>query len=67
MAVPVLIEALSDEEGIVRDIATQALGEFGPDVSQHARKELRRLLIDQSPSVRQAAREALEKIEGGER
>ena len=63
-AVPELSAALADprEEYFSREAAVEALGKIGP-AAKSAVPLLRRLLEDSSESLRQSAREAMQKIE----
>jgi hypothetical protein len=63
-AVPALIDALSDQEALVRSAAAQTLGNIGAG-AQAAIQDLIRALKDKQPLVRAAAAEALGKIEQG--
>jgi len=56
-AVPVLINALKDERGWMRQEAVVALGKIGGD---EAKSALKRMLSDKAENVRMVAREALE-------
>jgi HEAT repeat protein len=64
-AVPALTEVLRDggPDGL-RTAAAGALGEVGPE-ARPAAALLRAMLQEKDPDLRQTAREALEKIEGG--
>ena len=57
-AVEVLIEALKDEEELVRSYAAEAPGKIGPAAAP-AVEALRAALADESEEVRRAAAEAL--------
>ena len=59
--VPVLADALNDEDTFIRRDAARALGTFGPSAKEAAPK-LQVLLNDKEPSVRKAAAESLKKI-----
>jgi uncharacterized protein (TIGR03067 family) len=61
-AVPALIDALSDQEALVRSAAAQALGKIGAG-AKAAVPDVVRALKDGQPLVRAAAAEALGKIE----
>ncbi len=61
-AVPVLIEALKDENLFVRNRAASALGKIGA-AAKSAVPALKNALDD--PAVRSRAEEALERITGG--
>lgn len=63
IAAPQLIQALSNERDLVRAEAASALGELG-DLGRRAIPSLQKLLDDDSASVREAAAEALKKLEG---
>ena len=63
-AVPALIDALSDQEALVRSAAAQTLGNIGAG-AKAAVPDLIRALKDKQPLVRAAAAEALGKIEQG--
>ena len=63
IAAPQLIQALSNERELVRAEAASALGELG-DLGRRAIPSLRKLLDDESARVREAAAEALKKLEG---
>ncbi len=62
VAVAALIEALSDEDSVVRRDAARALGGFG-HAAQPALPALKAHLDDAEPSVRKAAAAAIKKIE----
>ncbi len=59
---PVLIEALKDENVYVRRDAAKALGQFGAEAGE-AVPALRERLRDKEPSVRKAAAAALKQID----
>jgi HEAT repeat protein len=61
--IPVLTEALRDEDAYVRQLAATALGAFGAK-AKAAAPELRALAKDESAYVRRAAARALKQIEG---
>ncbi len=61
VVLPVLIEALKDDDTYVRRDAAKALGRFGPGAAE-AVPALLPLLADKEPSVRKAAGQSLEKI-----
>ena len=62
-AVPALIEAfLNDEDSWIRSEAKEALGYIGP-AAKEAIPALNKLLDDENPDVREAAKEAIKKIE----
>jgi HEAT repeat protein len=61
MAVPALIEALSDEDSGVRASAASALGKIG-EPAKEAITALIQALSDKDESVRRAAAEVLKKI-----
>jgi len=65
VAVPALIEALSDEKEEVRANAATALQAHGPK-AKTAVPALKKALKDESESVRKAVRHALQRIEGKE-
>ena len=60
--VPVLVEALKDEDTYVRRDAARALGHFGREAKE-AVLPLRERLRDKEPSVRKAAAQALQQID----
>jgi HEAT repeat protein len=60
--VPVLAQALDDEDTFIRRDAARALGKFGPNAKE-ATPKLQASLTDKEPSVRKAAAESLKKIE----
>jgi HEAT repeat protein len=60
-AVPALVEALGDEEELVRFRAAQALGQVGP-AAREAVLPLRKALLDTDRRVREAAAVALAQI-----
>jgi HEAT repeat protein len=60
--VPVLAEALKDEDTFIRRDAARALGKFGP-TAKEAAPNLQAALKDREPSVRKAASESLKKID----
>jgi HEAT repeat protein len=62
VVLPVLIEALKDENTSVRRDAARSLGHFGSE-AREAAPALRMLLPDKEPSVRKAAGEALKQID----
>jgi HEAT repeat protein len=62
MAVPVLIDALTDDRDLVRYEAATALGEIGPDAAS-AVPELHKLSEDDNPEIRAAATESIKQIE----
>jgi HEAT repeat protein len=59
--IPVLVEALKDENTYVRRDAARALGHFGAD-AREAVPALRGCVKDREPSVRKAAAQALQEI-----
>jgi len=61
-AVPLLIEALKSERVLARIEASLALGELG-EVAVSAVPELKKLLEDETPAVRQAAAQALKNLD----
>jgi HEAT repeat protein len=61
VAIPSLVEAVSDENAHVREIAAEVLGKFGP-AAHAAVDDLRKALKDSSPEVQKAAGDALLKI-----
>jgi chromosome segregation ATPase len=61
-AVPPLIQRLADPRASIRQWAAAVLGQIGPDARQ-ATAELAELLTDRDPLVRQAARQALDRIQ----
>jgi HEAT repeat protein len=60
--VPVLIEALADEDTYVRRDAARALGQFGAE-ARDAIPPLLASLHDKEPSVRKASAQALKQID----
>lgn len=60
--VPVLTEALQDEDTYVRRDAAKALGHFGPEAREAIPPLLARLR-DKEPNVRKAAGQALKQID----
>jgi hypothetical protein len=61
-AIPAIIERLKDKEELVRERAAYTLGDFGPS-AMAASRELETLLQDPEWIVRNAATEALRKID----
>jgi HEAT repeat protein len=61
-AVPVLVQALSDESHLVRLAAARALGEIGPG-ARAALPPLAAALVNGTPPLRKAAAEALPRID----
>jgi len=61
--VPALIEALKDDDYIVRQYAVEALGRIGPKAAS-AVPGIRAALNDEYPDVREAAAKALREIVG---
>ncbi len=61
-AVPLLIQALNAERELARIEAATTLGELGA-AAKPAVEPLKKLLNDQSPVVRKAAEEALQKLQ----
>jgi HEAT repeat protein len=61
VAIPWLVEAVSDENAHVREMAAEVLGKFGP-AAHAAVDDLRKALKDDSPDVQKAAGDALLKI-----
>jgi HEAT repeat protein len=60
---PSLIKALGDEEeSYVREVAARLLGEIGPD-AESAVPALEKATKDESDEVREAATEALKRIQ----
>ena len=62
VVVPILAEALNDEDTFIRRDAARALGKFGP-AAKDAVPALVGRLNDQEPSVRKAAALALKQID----
>jgi HEAT repeat protein len=62
-AVPTLIPLLSHESAKVRALSARTLGQIGP-VAERATPALKRALGDPHDAVKDAARDALEKIQG---
>jgi len=60
----VLIKNLDSEDPITRMFAAGALGNLGEQAKQHV-PAIKKLLTDREPNVRNAAKEAIQKIEKG--
>jgi HEAT repeat protein len=65
MAAPLLIEALEDQQALVRTEAAAALGGLG-EYAQPALERLKQLRDDPDASVRDAAAQAVQTLEGGD-
>jgi HEAT repeat protein len=65
-AVPELIEMLSHQKPQIRALAAQTLGRIGPAAAT-AKAALERTAQDSNPAVRQAATEALERVQATRR
>ena len=63
VAVPLLIRGLDDERELVRAESATALGELG-ELGKRALPQLKRLLQDASPMVREQAAEAVQRLGG---